>query len=100
MTQTREALIRTAPGNVEVVARYLPSNYTVVGHDSMGVTIRGIDRAGWTLDDYVLPRLASGLYFGEELPHIAGDCSDMSCQWHGVAASNRRQSEFYERNPR
>lgn len=32
-----------------------------------GVIIKGKDVAGWTLDGYVLPRLASGLYFGEEL---------------------------------
>lgn len=100
MTQTREVLIRTDPSNVEVIARHLPNNYTIVGADSEGVTIRGIDHYGWTLDGYVLPRLASGMFYGEELPHVSGDCSDMSCHWHGVAASNRRQSEFYERNPR
>jgi len=31
------------------------------------VVIGGHDVAGWTLDDYVLPRLASGLIFGEEI---------------------------------
>ena len=98
MTQTREALIRC--DDPEKVARFLPNNYTVVGHDSTGVTIRGMDHYGWTMDGYVLPRLASGLIFGEELPHTAGDCSDMGCQWHGVSASNRRQSEFYAKHPR
>ena len=29
--------------------------------------IGGYDDAGWTLDGYVLPRLASGLIFGEEI---------------------------------
>jgi hypothetical protein len=99
MTETREALIRTDPANVEVIARYLPNNYTIVGADSTGVTIRGIDHYGWTLDGYVLPRLASGMYFGEEA-HPAGDCNDMGCKYHGVSASNRRQSEFYAKNDR
>jgi hypothetical protein len=31
------------------------------------VIIAGTDYAGWTLDGYVLPRLASGLMFGEEV---------------------------------
>ena len=93
----REALIKT--DHVEAVKRYLPDNYAVVGFDSTGVTIRGEDIRGWTLDGYVLPRLASGLYFGEET-HDAGTCSDMGCQYHGVSASNRRQSEFYAKHPR
>jgi hypothetical protein len=33
-----------------------------------GLVIEGTDNAGWTLDGYVLPRLASGLYFGKEIP--------------------------------
>lgn len=96
---TREALIKTDPANAEAVARYLPNNYTIVGIGPDGITVRGQDHYGWTLDGYVLPRLASGLYFGEET-HPAGDCSDMGCRYHGVSASNRRQSWFYEQNPR
>ena len=53
----------------ETVARYLPGNYRVVGEISIweaeeaprGVLIEGMDHAGWTLEDYVIPRLASGL---------------------------------------
>lgn len=46
------------------VARFLPSNYEVNGFDADGcVLISGEDVAGWTLRDYVLPRLASGLIF-------------------------------------
>jgi hypothetical protein len=49
--------------------RYLPGNYAVVSiGDDGSVLIAGEDRAGWTLDDYVLPRLASGLYHGREVP--------------------------------
>lgn len=51
----------------ETVAAYLPANYKVVGGSKEdGVLIEGIDNAGWTLEGYVLPRLASGLYFGKE----------------------------------
>jgi hypothetical protein len=49
----------------ERVAAYLPANYVVVGHETYRtrsvVFVKGTDRAGWTADGYVLPRLASGL---------------------------------------
>ena len=67
---TRMALIRC--GDTDKVARYLPGNYEVVGgydsplHGPVTV-IAGEDSCGWTLDDYVLPRLASGLIFGSEI---------------------------------
>jgi hypothetical protein len=54
------------------VEAYLPSNYHAtqvfrVGQvDEAVVEIVGYDRAGWTLDDYVIPRLASGLIFAHE----------------------------------
>jgi len=71
MTKTRYARINRGPdGTVEDadrVAAYLPSNYSVVGVFADQVIIAGNDNAGWTLEDYVLPRLASGLYFGVEL---------------------------------
>ena len=56
----------------ERIEPYLPGNYQVVGngkdiHGRDFVLIEGEDKAGWTMDDYVLPRLASGLWFGEEL---------------------------------
>jgi hypothetical protein len=43
------------------VERYLPGNYKVVdlGYQRL---IYGHDNAGWTLDGYVIPRLASGLH--------------------------------------
>lgn len=56
---------------VKVVENYLPSNYAVIFSgvfEGREVTvIEGQDNAGWTLDGYVLPRLASGLYFGQEI---------------------------------
>jgi hypothetical protein len=51
---------------------YLPDNYELMAvvsgteeHD--GFVIRGEDVAGWTLDGYVIPRLASGMWVAEEI---------------------------------
>lgn len=45
-----------------MVARFLPSNYAVVaGSHPDGIVIAGQDVAGWTWDDYIVPRLSSGL---------------------------------------
>lgn len=71
MANIRSARIAASKSQVEP---YLPSNYRVVGfgggrmgHEDLTFTdIEGEDVAGWTLDGYVLPRLASGLYFGKE----------------------------------
>lgn len=68
----RYALIYARANQVEP---YLPDNYSVAGETltpsvptgRWATVIEGRDNAGWTLDDYVLPRLASGLYFGEEI---------------------------------
>ena len=64
------------------IAAFLPGNYRVAGWrwDRRAVPagrgndparwvafITGEDDAGWTLDDYVLPRLASGLIFAYEV---------------------------------
>jgi len=52
----------------EKVANYLPSNYSVaVRSPDNAVFISGHDQAGWTLDGYVIPRLASGLLFAKEV---------------------------------
>lgn len=56
----------------EQVAVYLPANYEVCGWGSdpergFYVVIGGHDDCGWTLEDHVIPRLASGLYFAEEV---------------------------------
>lgn len=63
---TRYAVVQGA--SVETVARYLPSNYQVEGVDDSGfIRISGTDHAGWTLDGYVIPRLASGLISAKEV---------------------------------
>jgi hypothetical protein len=51
----------------EVAARYLPANYKVTEVTPEWVYFEGHDNAGWTLDDYVIPRLASGLIWAEEV---------------------------------
>lgn len=69
MKTQRIALSTGAP---EVVAKYLPSNYVAVAIPgrSNSTLICGEDVAGWGLDTYVIPRLASGLYWATELVRI------------------------------
>lgn len=50
-----------------VVDRYMPGNYSVTGADREWVYIEGTDNAGWTLDGYVIPRLASGMIWAKEV---------------------------------
>lgn len=79
----RYALVTQSNDDTSGVAAYLPGNYQVAGVVSgfwisdnarkhtdeplWTVVIEGRDNAGWTLDDYVLPRLASGLRFAREV---------------------------------
>jgi hypothetical protein len=53
--------------NLEVVQRYMPSNYDA-GQVGSAIFIYGHDSHGWTLDDYVIPRLASGGIIAKEVP--------------------------------
>jgi hypothetical protein len=64
-------LMRAAHINAsaDTVGAYLPANYRCAATDAAGTYIVGVDSAGWTLDGYVLPRLASGLYFGREIAY-------------------------------
>ena len=69
---TRTAVLFGGGITAERVEAYLPTGYRVVDADVVGTTgdsviIEGDDHAGWTLDGYVLPRLASGGIFGWEL---------------------------------
>lgn len=61
----RRALVLTS-GDSTTVERYLPANYEVEVKDGH-VYIVGHDHCGWTLDGYVIPRLASGLIFAQEV---------------------------------
>ena len=56
---TRIAIVKGVRDKWEVVA-YLPSNYEVILWTKDGIYIGGKDEAGWTLNDYVIPRLSSG----------------------------------------
>ena len=51
------------------VEALLPNNYRVIGRDVPNgyILIGGEDVAGWTLGDYVIPRLGSGLIYCEEV---------------------------------
>lgn len=84
--KVRAARIRGGASTRTEVERYLPANYgTVVvesypqvdtideeravvydGGRRVLLLIVGVDVAGWTLDDYVIPRLASGGIYAEE----------------------------------
>ena len=75
--QKRRAIVEVRPGSsgiekLKVVRDYLPGNYEAFFEECVDasvdpyIEIEGYDRAGWTLDDYVIPRLASGLIFAEE----------------------------------
>lgn len=69
--RVRTATVECRADEVQQIRLYLPRNYSVpfgTRHDpenssrSSRVTayVVGTDEAGWTLDDYVIPRLASG----------------------------------------
>jgi hypothetical protein len=67
----RYALVRNAR-SAEMVERYLPAGYAVLRSDAgpngtPEVLIGGEDVAGWGLDSYIIPRLASGLIWAEEI---------------------------------
>lgn len=63
------------------VADYLPKNYRVLGVTTDQVDIFpagstlicGVDDHGWTLDDYVIPRLGSGWIACREIIHNEGE---------------------------
>jgi hypothetical protein len=62
----RTAIV-TGTQDLRAVRAYLPSNYQAVADSDTGlITISGRDNAGWTLDGYVIPRLASGLITAKE----------------------------------
>jgi hypothetical protein len=68
----RSAIVEVDRGRtVAQVQHYLPGNFEA--RDFADVTlgdvilIEGYDRAGWTLDEYVIPRLASGLIVAKEV---------------------------------
>ena len=59
-------IVRGMGATVNAVQNYLHSNYEAYEKDGQ-VYIQGTDSAGWTWEDYVVPRLNSGLYGVEEV---------------------------------
>lgn len=64
------AVLRSRNGRpaASEVEAYLPYNYRVRNESADRVTIEGEDDAGWTLEDYVIPRLGSGMITAIEIP--------------------------------
>lgn len=62
----RQAIVIGEANDVDVIRRYLPENYKAFTW-ACNVVIEGQDVSGWTLDGYVIPRLASGNYSAREL---------------------------------
>ena len=62
---------------LERVRAYMPSNYeaflSTANNLTFKVVISGEDSAGWTLDGYVLPRLASGNMYATETTSAVAD---------------------------
>jgi hypothetical protein len=67
MSRTRTAVVVTKRTSLREVRAYLPSNYTASSDADGRIIIQGTDVAGWTLDTYVLPRLASGVIHAREI---------------------------------
>jgi len=63
--QRRYLLVHS--GNATEVAKYLPSGYKVIDVERDHCIVARVDRAGWTLDAYVIPRLMFGWISSEEL---------------------------------
>lgn len=77
MTGNRYAAVSARCDSQATIERYLPGNYRALGlveyegderlMSGAYVVISGVDDSGWTLDDYVIPRLASGLIVAQEI---------------------------------
>jgi hypothetical protein len=67
-TVTRTAVVTGGYRDHDQIRAYLPDNYQLVDRGAdMSPFVQGKDVAGWTLDGYVIPRLASGLIWAEEI---------------------------------
>jgi hypothetical protein len=66
----RWAVVRNNnPDKIDSIKDLLPRNYEVVriSPDGEGVLICGTDDHGWTMEQYVIPRLGSGLHAAREV---------------------------------
>jgi hypothetical protein len=62
------ALVRK--GRLEEVQAYLPSNYKARDCGEGEILISGRDSHGWTMEDYVRPRLMSGMIWAEPMTSL------------------------------
>jgi hypothetical protein len=69
VSKTRMALVENAQ-SADALTAYLPDNYVVVACVEGLYLIAGYDWRGWTLDEYVIPRLASGLIWAKEVREL------------------------------
>ena len=67
MSTTRYATVRGADNEKHLNTYIDGTDYEIIGRMGDVFIIAGEDVAGWTLDDYVIPRLGSGLIFAEEI---------------------------------
>jgi hypothetical protein len=74
MNEIRFATVINAE-RAERLYRYLPENYKILAGIDGTYLIGGVDRAGWTLESYVIPRLASGNIQCVEI--TANDCGEI-----------------------
>jgi hypothetical protein len=68
-TETRTLRIAhvTNGRDAKQVWAFLPGNYAIISGIDGEYLIAGYDNAGWTMDDYVIPRMASGLIWVKEV---------------------------------
>lgn len=59
LQRERHAVVLDDGVGLDEVEPFLPGNYSAKLVDGV-VMIKGFDKAGWTLDGYVIPRLSSG----------------------------------------
>jgi len=67
LQRERVARVTSGRSTLDQVRDYLPRNFTADVSESGEIEIRGYDTHGWTLDGYVIPRLASGLIAAREV---------------------------------
>ena len=68
--------------DLQLIQSYMPDNYKARRCEG-DIVIEGEDVAGWTLTEYVIPRLASGLIVAKEIevPEVSSRMDDAT---HGV----------------
>jgi hypothetical protein len=102
-TVVRAARLEGKADRLAEIARYLPENYEAIT-DGADVLVFGVDSHGWTLDGYVIPRLASGMLWAKEehfevrdLLSLAKRALDITIEDEIVAAIDPEWREQMER---